>query len=135
LSFALIIAGLLVFTFLPVTGDSLLLVKGLNRVIFTLICLVVCLSFYKTDFRLPHFADKIFRTLGEISYSVYLVHPVMWHFLSVFYQRTGLKLPGAAQLAVGFTCSLLTAYFIYRFFEKYFMKMGKIVTKRLFVSS
>ena len=127
----LIAAGILAFIFYPVNGDSIHLVTGFNRIFFTLICLVVCFSFYKTDFGLPRMAHKAFQTLGEISYSVYLVHPITWHILSKVLKKYYPEIPPIVKILTGFVFSLLIAYLVYRVFELYFMNLGKKVSKKL----
>jgi exopolysaccharide production protein ExoZ len=131
LSLMLIIACMLVFIFLPVSGDSVRLVTGINRLIFTMICFTLCFSFYKTDFGLPFIAGRAFQLLGEISYSVYLVHPAVWALLTIFYNKGNLHLNPALRLSIGITLSLVVAYTIFQLYEKLFMRLGKKVSLML----
>jgi len=134
LTLSVIAACLLAFIFLPVRGDSILLVTGINRLIFTAICFLVCFSFYKTDFRLPCPLGRMFSVLGEISYSVYLVHPITWHYLQAALHTARISPPPLAQLLIGFIFSLLVAYAVYRLYEMVFMKLGKRCSNRFVLS-
>jgi peptidoglycan/LPS O-acetylase OafA/YrhL len=131
ISLALIAASVLAFIFIPIKGDSILLVTGFNRLFFTLICLIVCFCFYKTNFGLPGIVHKALQTLGEISYSVYLAHPIAWKLLSIVLTK---YLPGFnpfAKIGIGFALSIAMAYVVYHGFERPFMRMGKAVSKKL----
>jgi peptidoglycan/LPS O-acetylase OafA/YrhL len=130
IAISILAAALGTFIFLPVAGDATHLVAGWYRVIFTLICFAVCFAFYKTDFGLPAPVHKAFETLGEISYCLYLVHPLLYHVLTHYTGNyyNGLSVP--VKILSGFTLSILVAYIIYRSFERYFMKLGKQVSQR-----
>jgi exopolysaccharide production protein ExoZ len=79
----LLFLGLLLFTFYPVVGDRINIVIGINRLVFTACCFIICFCFYKLTFQLPHYIHTPLTTLGEISYSVYLLHPIV--FKIIFY--------------------------------------------------
>jgi exopolysaccharide production protein ExoZ len=119
-----------VFIFLPVSGDATHLVAGWYRVIFSLLCMAICFAFYKTDFGLPRLLHKCFETLGEISYCLYLVHPLLWHVLTHYFGAYYSGLPAPVKMCSGFALSILIAYAIYQLFEKYFMKLGRRVAGR-----
>ncbi len=127
----LAITTFLVFIFYPVKDDSIHLISGINRVAFTLMCLTICFAFYKTDFGLPGLVHKLFATLGEISYSVYLVHPIMWYVLTHFLQHSFSNLPPLARVLTGITASLFLSLLIYRLFEKYFMRLGAQLSAKM----
>ena len=127
--FALLIC-LLAFILLPAKGDSVMLITGFNRVYFTFICLTVCFLFYKTDFQLPRLAHRALQTLGEISYALYLIHPVIWHIVATVIHKYAVTINKWVNLGICFTVSLFTAYIIYRFYERAFMKAGSRVAEK-----
>jgi peptidoglycan/LPS O-acetylase OafA/YrhL len=116
------------FTFYPVTGDIINIVTGTNRLIFTASCFIICICFYKLTFKIPKFIHKPLTLLGEASYSVYLLHPIVWSltsFASGLYSKYNFFFPGSARLILSVVSTLIISYYVYQYFEKYFMKLGK----------
>ncbi|GAA4434225.1 acyltransferase [Pontibacter saemangeumensis] len=73
----LLASSLAAFAFYPV-GGVLDLISGNTRMVFSLLCILVCIAAYKITYRLPSFMERGFGLLGEISYSLYLLHPIVW---------------------------------------------------------
>lgn len=118
--------GVLLFMLYPVAGDPINLVTGMDRSVFTLCCFLISISFYKLQFKLPTFIHKPLSLLGEASYSVYLLHPIIWTVngmaLEAFEQHS---LHPLAAVRVGFSVivTLVVSYYVYHYFEKYFMRL------------
>ncbi len=68
----------LLFCCWPVGNNAVELIYGNNRLFFSGISLLFTLAYFQSDFHLPSIADRVFRWLGEISYSVYLLHPLVF---------------------------------------------------------
>lgn len=115
----------------PVGDETIFLISGWNRMAFTAMCFVLGFSFYKTDFALPRPIARAFHILGEISYSLYLVHPIVWHVLWHLLRPQFRPLPPWVQLSIGFALSFGCAYLLYNIYERYFMKLGQRVAKKL----
>ncbi len=122
-SILLIGLGLALFIFYPVAGNTIHLITGLNRLVFTLCCLLVCIGFFKLSLKVPAFIHKPLSLLGEASYSVYLVHPIMYAAFSLLNRY--LQLPPVPFLTLAIAASLLGSYVIYSYFEKPLMKLGR----------
>lgn len=120
-SLILLISGLLIFIFYPSTGNSINIVTNLSRLVFSFSCFIICLSVYKITKDLPRVIHRPLSFLGEMSYSVYLIHPVIWFFFS-FYNH---KIEGGQKIIICIFISLFISYFIYSYFEKFFMKLGR----------
>jgi peptidoglycan/LPS O-acetylase OafA/YrhL len=124
----LLLSGILCFAFYPAQGDTIHILWGTNRLIFTLICFVICIGFYKNRIELPGPIHTFLTQLGEGSYSLYLLHPIVWvcmpriskHILSHFFY-----VPPSIMLVLSMFLSLLASHIVYRYFEKYFMRKGK----------
>ncbi len=131
MTISLAVVASCIFIWLPVSGDATHLIVGWYRVIFTVLCFAICFAFYKTDFGLPIPLHRIFEKLGEISYCLYLVHPLLWYVLSHQFGKyiSGLSIP--FKVLTGFSLSILIAWAIYQLFEKPFMKAGKRVSEML----
>lgn len=116
--------GILTFIFYPVQGDLIYLVTGFNRLVFTLSCLLVCLGVYKLSLELPSIVHNPLKLLGEASYSVYLLHPLVYTAANIVNKRVfNFSQPIIIILSV--ICTLLCSYIVYEYFEKFFMKIAK----------
>jgi exopolysaccharide production protein ExoZ len=132
-SLVLLIFSLVAFILIPAAGDSIHLVSGINRIVFTTICFVICFSFYKLQFRLPGIVDKALTKLGEASYSVYLIHPIVWAVLSFSSKKlisAGIPFPVELRIGICFALALVISYLIYITYEKFFIRLGKRVTEK-----
>ena len=128
----LFVAGFLLFIFLPAEGDTIQLVTGANRLLFTLSCFMICAGFYKMRVELPFWLSKPLSLLGEASYSVYLIHPLVYAVGTAGVRSILKRLPfnitpTIPGLAVSIAGTLVVSYFVYTYYEKYFMRLGKQV--------
>ncbi|MCC6181496.1 MAG: acyltransferase [Bacteroidia bacterium] len=113
--------GFLTFVFWPAEGNPINLVTGINRIVFTFSCLLIVFALYKLRININksiNIVHKVFVLLGEISYSVYLIHPLMYKLVKQFL--------GINPTTLSFTLllTLVVSYFVYRYFEKNCMKLG-----------
>ena len=128
---ALLLVTSSVFIFFPATGNTINIVTGVSRLVFTACCFLICFGFFKLTFRFPKFIHKPLTLLGESSYSVYLLHPFVFTVTSF---GTGLvtkyifHFPASANLVLSAVLTLIVSYFVYQHFEKYFMKLGRTAT-------
>ncbi|MCS6824754.1 MAG: acyltransferase [Cytophagaceae bacterium] len=116
------------FIFYPVTGDTINIVTGKNRLIFTSICFLICICFYRLTFKFPQFIHKPLTLLGEASYSVYLLHPIVWALTnntSKLFSKYIFYIPLSLRLILSVLSTLIFSYYVYQYFEKYFMKLGR----------
>lgn len=124
-----LLTGILLFVFYPAEGNQIHIVSGINRLVFTLACVLICLSLYKLEIKMPTFVHKPLVLLGEASYSVYLIHPIMYAvvgFSNDFIELQGYnRFSETYRLLLSFFSTLLVSYFVYQYFEKYFMRLGK----------
>ncbi len=120
----LLIFGLGLFAFIPAQGNAINLVTGENRLLFTFCCLLICFCFYKLTFKFPVIIHKPLTLLGEASYSVYLLHPIIYDLVGRFRNHT-FHFHESVRLILSVCITLVVAYFTYEYFEKYFMKLGK----------
>lgn len=128
LSLGLMAAGILLFTFYPAYGDPITLVSGTNRLVFSACCVLICIGFYKLPLQLPSFFHKPLTLLGEISYSLYLLHPVLWTLsglVSGWVSRHFFYVPLSVRLILTPMVTLIISYFVYHYVERYFMQLGR----------
>ncbi len=102
----------IVFVMYPVQGNVINIIAGTERIIYTLLCFGIALSFLKADFNfIPKFIKSSLTWLGDVSYSVYLLHPHVFALLSF----TSLKIRYVLPLAIIFT--FITSFLVYKYFE------------------
>lgn len=123
--------SVLCFIYIPVHGDRVKLITGYNRLLFSLFCIAVCFSLYKFKGSVPVVVHKPLAVLGETSYSVYLLHPIVFAFFTRAVRYTSkrfFELPDWSVIAISIPCTLAVSYLVYQTFEKYFMRKGKEVS-------
>lgn len=119
-----LIAGLGLLFFFP---GSINVAAGVDRVVFTTVCILICLAFYKTTLRLPRLPDKVLTWLGEASYSVYLMHPIVWFGVQDALTFMGARLEPWAQISISVLLTLAVSYLVYKYYEVFFMKKSKVL--------
>jgi exopolysaccharide production protein ExoZ len=123
-SIALLIFSVLIFNFYPANGNTIVLVTGLNRLIFTVLSFSICFSFYKLSLKFPFFIHKPLTILGESSYSVYLLHPIVFKVVE-FISKKIFNIPDNFLVIFSIIITLGISYFTYEYFEKFFINFGK----------
>ncbi len=117
----------LIFIFYPVKGDQSTLIAGFNRIAFVILSFAITASFLMIDFKPGKIAGFLLSKLGEASYSVYLLHPVVYLLLK---KHAGINDTNAF-LFISFTATLLLSYLVYTFFETRFIRLGQSVINKL----
>jgi peptidoglycan/LPS O-acetylase OafA/YrhL len=120
--------GLLLLAWIPAEGNTISIVTDYNRWLFTSACMLICLGAYKLSVRLPGSLHTVFKMLGEGSYSLYLLHPLVftvWAFIFHWLEQSNHMLPWAVKLLTPIAITLVLSYFVYEYFEKYFMRLGR----------
>lgn len=119
-----LMAALFLFAFYPVFGPQFAVKTGFNRLVFTSLCLVICFCFYKISLPLPKLLGRVFSFLGEISYSVYLLHPHVYDLVGRFRFQV-YPISGYARTCISIFLTLFASYFVFRYFERVFMRLGR----------
>jgi exopolysaccharide production protein ExoZ len=113
------------FCFLPFSGDQILIVTGLGRIIFVLLSTIIVFCFYKIRIKLPLFIASIFEGLGLATYGIYLIHPVVYMFM--------LKIENDfIYFSLISIVTVVLSILSYKFFEIKFINLGKKVTLQIF---
>lgn len=88
--------------------DQAYIVTGINRIIFVLIVFTLCFSviFVSTNDSLSFV--KITKKLGEISYPIYLFHPIVYTFTSAAFDVFG-YVNGMLEFIISFIVSIIVA--------------------------
>lgn len=118
-------AALLVFVVWPSGSDSITLVAGANRVVFSIVCVVICAVAYKLAGELPALIDRPLALLGEASYSVYLIHPIAF---TVTMMALGGILPTLASVLIAAAVTIAASVLCYRLYERPITRVGRALT-------
>lgn len=124
ITLAAVLAGCFVtFVFFPIEGERIVIVTGIYRLIFTTLSLLVCFCFYRLHFP-PKIANHwMISAVGEISYSVYLLHPIVYAVVSIFSEYFMLSI--TLKILLSSCITIFAAYYNYGLFEKFFIRFGK----------
>jgi len=121
----LIWGGLLMFTLWPSTANQIDLVTGWDRMVFTFLCVTICVGVFKLRQRLPHPLHLPLVVLGQISYGVYLLHPVVYQALMLVTEGS---LSASATTLITATLTFALAYASYRWFEMPVNRFGRRIS-------
>lgn len=126
LSILILLTAVFLFFIFPVEGNPIMLVTDVNRLFFTALCLLICFAVYKYNFQLPGMADYCLRTLGEISYSLYLLHPLVWFFTAMLFKTAPLaQLPPYGKVLAAVVLTLLLSRLVFERYERFFMQQAR----------
>lgn len=117
-----LLVSIAAFIFMPATGDLINIVVGFDRIVYTVLSITICYSFYMLNSKMP-LLHKPLSKLGEASYSVYLLHPLVF---------TGMEHLIKDKDALWMVCVPLTivlAYLMYLKLETPFIKIGKMINQ------
>jgi peptidoglycan/LPS O-acetylase OafA/YrhL len=112
------------FVFYPAQGDLIEIITDIPRLIFTTSCLLICTGFFKLDISFGNLIHKPLTLLGEGSYSLYLLHPIVYNFMFLLNKHV-LHVSTPLVVAISIISTFVLSYFVYTHFEKYFMKLAK----------
>jgi peptidoglycan/LPS O-acetylase OafA/YrhL len=107
----------LLFYFWPNCSNPNDLILGLNRVMLSLAVIGFCSCLYHLDFVAEKPLHRVLSWLGEISYALYLIHPLAYRFGNVMAAKVDIDAP-MLFMVFGIGLSLLLAHLITEFFDK-----------------
>ena len=120
-------SGILIF--MPVSGhDQIVLVTGYSKLIFSLVIFLLAIVSALSAHTKENKITKVFKYLGETSYSLYLLHPVVFSICSIFFSIFPITDNQIVILLVSIVGTLIASYVSYKFIEKPFMGLGNKVT-------
>jgi exopolysaccharide production protein ExoZ len=120
--------GLSLFLFIPIEGNATSLVTGLNRFLFAVSCFLLCCSFFGTK-RATSLIDVPLALLGQASYSLYLLHPLVYAVVKAALTvaaKHGFSLPFVSPMHVAIPASIIISYASYSYFERFFINLGQM---------
>lgn len=122
-----LIAAICILVFMPVSGNQINLVTGLNRIVFSVFALLLVIAFYKNTYSLPTLLQRFLRILGESTYGIYLLHPIVHSYVGFIAKKMGLFSSPLLFISTSII-TIIVAYGSYLFIEKPMIKLGKKLT-------
>ena len=128
----LLLAGIILY---PATGEPVILVTGVTRLVLSALTILMCYMFYISNFSfLPTLLKRFLKYLGDTSYSIYLLHPLIYLILKHLSDKY-FAINSYALISATVLLTLVMSKIVYDQFEKYFMQMGKsVIDKKLATS-
>ena len=129
LSGLLIISGTLLLFLYPSGTDGIHLLYGHHRWLFSIASIMICCGFYAINFNFSNQIHKPLKNLGEISYSIYLLHPFVYQLICMIFRKliqAGVKIPPSNFLLISLAViiTLILSKVVYLYYETYFIKKG-----------
>lgn len=125
----LMLSSVLIFIFVPTGVEVVDTVFGINRIVFTALCIIICIAFFNFNVNLPPGLQRLLSSLGEASYSVYLLHPVVYRLVGIFLSKFTVIGP-STRFGISILVTLVGGYLVFNTFERHFMRLGKSVSAR-----
>jgi len=122
---AVAVVALTVFVAWPSGAGQISLVTGANRFVFSAVCVALCAVAYKLVVDAPRWLDRPLGTLGEASYSVYLIHPMAFTAVSMLVRD---RLSDVIVAAVAVAVTLVASVICYRLYERPITDVGRRLT-------
>ena len=127
-SLLLFIVCVLFILFYPNSGDQINLVSGWNRIIYSFISFVLTISFLLIDTTIINkIVDWGLTKLGHISYSLYLLHAIVFWTVAKYINRVESQ---TLFLTICFISTIVVSYLSYNYLEMKFSKLGKRLLKK-----
>lgn len=112
------------FVVYPAVGQQTVLISGNNRIVFSFLSIAICFLIFTLDVRLLMLIEKPLTTLGEISYGVYLIHPIVFlelrQFLADYF-----VIPPQTFFVIALFVTIFISFLIYSWLEKPLIRLGK----------
>lgn len=127
--FSLLILSFLLFL-LYETNDNqdILLVTKSTRFILSLTCFLICFSVFKLNFKLNNFLHTTLNFIGKISYSIYLLHPII---IMIVLKIAFFKDFKTLQILTIILLSFIFSSLVYYYIEEKFIKLGVVLSSKI----
>jgi exopolysaccharide production protein ExoZ len=118
----MLVCGFALLIFYPACGDPVILVTGFNRLLFTFFIFLICFGFYKMSFDVPAIIHKPLKLLGDASYSLYLLHPLVYCALGMFAGEYLANWNHLLRFLFLLVLAFAVSFLVYHYFERYFTR-------------
>lgn len=120
----LLVVSAAVFFWMPVGSDPVYLVSGGQRVVLSALAVLATTAWSFGVTTLADIPHRLFVWLGTISYSIYLLHPLVYRATKAAFTRFA-DIPTWLLLPTACVTTLLAGHIAYHWFEKPAMRVSK----------
>lgn len=118
------------FCTIPLRGDLIVITTSIWRIIYSILCFIIVISFYKLKIVVPEIIGKPFELFGIATYGVYLLHPIVYLRFNYIYSNFNMleKIFKIGEIKI-LCISIITiaiALISYYKFEVKIIKYGKV---------
>jgi exopolysaccharide production protein ExoZ len=128
LSAAVGVLCVLVFALFPSRGDEIEIVTRSPRLLLSALCVVFVCTVFISNFTATNVAGRYLGFLGEGSYSIYLMHPLVAVPIVFVFSRCHLSIGYA--YATAFIATLLLSRITYAYLERPMIGVGRRISAR-----
>lgn len=126
----LLVISISVFVFLPADdANRISYVTGYHKILFSISVFSFCLFATFWGETKKNVFTKIFKFLGDTSYSIYLVHPLVYIVLKVIFEFTSITNP-ILLILLSASLTLIASSVIYKYAEVPFVNRGRSVSEK-----
>ncbi len=116
--YILFAAAILGFAYLPIGSEAFYLVSGWNRVVLSTLSLLLVAAFFFSKIEFKGWWHRSFVWLGAISYSLYLLHPLVYRTVQFGWKKLGISDGYWSTFLPALMVSLVLSHLSYFFIEK-----------------
>jgi exopolysaccharide production protein ExoZ len=119
---------LITFVFAPVDGELNILYSSYWRILYSLLSMVFCFVFLNWHGTESNMLTKGLLYLGEISYGVYLIHPIAYEISGIinsYFISIGFASREMYRLLFAVILTFIVSGLSFKYFEMFFVKLGK----------
>ena len=123
--YAIIAAAFLVLVFYPAQGDQSVIISGWNRMALSMVVLILVMAFYWIRPFTNQILHRALSWLGACSYSIYLLHPIVYKIIKVGNERVmshWVHVPNWFWMGISFGVTFIVSHWVYHKVERYFMR-------------
>jgi exopolysaccharide production protein ExoZ len=111
---------------------SIDMVTGFMRMTLTMLSIMIVIYFYQMPAITNTYIHSFFKTTGEISYAIYLLHPLVYFSLTGIFKKLQLNLSHSwVHFLMAIAITYAASYLTFFTFEKYFIKKGNHLSNSL----
>ncbi|WP_442594275.1 acyltransferase family protein [Neobacillus sp. D3-1R] len=131
-----IMSFLLIFIFLPIGGSNqIFMVTGIEKLVLSICIFGLCLSIAYWRNTKGRKVNKVLKYFGDISYSLYLLHPIVYNIIKMIFNKIHLN-DTVVLLGTWVLFTLVLSSIAYYLIEKPFTKLArnKVISKEQYIS-
>ncbi|EZH72292.1 hypothetical protein ATO12_22840 [Aquimarina atlantica] len=125
LAIVLLVIAITLLLFYPLSGDQINIVTNWNRLFLSGCSFIIVAAFLIMRLQIARKIDLILGKLGHISYSIYLLHPIIYSYMTSFIDNSQNPI---FFIILCFVLTFVLSLITYEVIESNFMSIGKYLS-------